>query len=167
MSRLLSTLRIVWYALVSGAYDYFSIYTLKSWIFGWLIRVLSQVTFFALIGDLLRSEERTEFLLVGNAIVVAASEGIWALNIALWERQAGTLPLLLASPTGPVLVFTSRGSYMVADGLAASLGALFLVGPLFGISFPWPEVLLVVPLTLLVGFTSYFVGTFLAGVIIR
>jgi ABC-2 type transport system permease protein len=56
---------------------------------------------------------------------------------------------------------------MVADGLAASLGALFLVGPLFGISFPWPEVLLVVPLTLLVGFSSYFVGTFLAGLIIR
>jgi ABC-2 type transport system permease protein len=56
---------------------------------------------------------------------------------------------------------------MIADGLAASLGALFVVGPLFGIDFPWPEVLLVVPLTLLVGVTTYFVGTFLAGLIIR
>ena len=163
----MTTLRILRYAFVAGMRDYAVIYTWQSWLAGWYLRIVAQVAFFALIGDLLRSEERTEFLLVGNAIVVAASEGIWALNVALWERQAGTLPLLLASPTTPVLVFVSRGSYMVADGLAASLGALFLVGPLFGISFPWPEVLLVVPLTLLVGFSSYFVGTFLAGLIIR
>ena len=163
----MTTLRILRYAFLTGLRDYAWIYTWKSWLAGWYVRIVAQVAFFALIGDLLRSEERTEFLLVGNAIVVAASEGIWALNIALWERQAGTLPLLLASPTSPVLVFTSRGSYMVADGLAASLGALFLVGPLFGIAFPWPEVLLVVPLTLLVGATAYCLGTFLAGVIIR
>ena len=163
----MTTLRILRFAFVAGMRDYAWIYTWKSWLAGWYVRIVAQVAFFALIGDLLRSEERTEFLLVGNAIVVAATEGIWALNVALWERQAGTLPLLLASPTTPVLVFTSRGSYMVADGLAASLGALFLVGPLFGISFPWPEVLLVVPLTLLIGFTSYFLGTFLAGLIIR
>lgn len=163
----MTTLRVLRYAFVAGMRDYAVIYTWKSWLAGWYLRIVAQVAFFALIGDLLDSEAKTEFLLVGNAIVVAASEGIWALNVALWERQAGTLPLLLASPTTPVLVFASRGSYMVADGLAASLGALFLVGPLFGISFPWPEVLLVVPLTLLVGLSSYFVGTFLAGLIIR
>lgn len=163
----MTTLRILRYAFLAGMQDYATIFTWKSWLAGWYLRVVAQVAFFALIGDLLDSKSQQEFLLVGNAIVVAASEGIWALNVALWERQAGTLPLLLASPTSPVLVFASRGSYMVADGLAASLGALFLVGPLFGISFPWPEVLLVVPLTLLVGFTSYFVGTFLAGLIIR
>ena len=161
------TLRILRFAFVAGMRDYAVIYTWKSWLAGWYLRIVAQVAFFALIGDLLDSQAQQEFLLIGNAIVVAASEGIWALNVALWERQAGTLPLLLASPTTPVLVFASRGSYMVADGLAASLGALFLVGPLFGISFPWPEVLLVVPLTLLVGLSSYFVGTFLAGLIIR
>jgi ABC-2 type transport system permease protein len=162
-----TTLRVLRYAFLSGLRDYTWIFTWKSWLAGWYLRIVAQVSFFALIGRLLDSEAQVEFLLVGNAIVVAASEAIWALNVALWERQAGTLPLLLASPSSPVLVFTSRASYMIADGLAASLGALFVVGPLFGIEFPWPEVLLVVPLTLLVGVTTYFVGTFLAGLIIR
>ena len=37
----MSTLRVVWYSVVSGANDYWSIFTLKSWVFGWLIRALN------------------------------------------------------------------------------------------------------------------------------
>ena len=163
----MTTLRIARYAFFAGLQDYTEIFTWKSWLAGWYLRVLAQVSFFALIGRLLNSDAQVEFLLVGNAIVVAAQEGIWALNIVLGERHGGTLPLLLASPSSPVLVFAARGSYLIADGLAASLGALFVVGPLFDIRFPWPEVLLVIPLTVLVGTTTYFLGTFLAGLIIR
>ena len=163
----MTTLRNARYAFVAGFQDYAEIFTWKSWLAGWYLRVLAQVSFFALIGRLLESEAQTEFLLIGNAIVIAAQEGLWALNIVLGERHAGTLSLLLASPSSPVLVFAARGSYLIADGLAASLGALFVVGPLFGIEFPWPQVLLVIPLTILVGATTYFLGTLLAGLIIR
>lgn len=163
----MTALRIFRHAFFAGLRDYAEIYTWKSWLAGWYLRILAQVIFFALIGRLLRSESQVEFLLVGNAIVVAAQEGIWSLNITLGERYAGTLPLLVASPANAVFVFASRGSYLIADGLAASLGALFVVGPLFDLAFPWPHVLLVVPLTLLVGATTYCLGTFLAGVIIR
>lgn len=163
----MTALRIARYAFLSGLHDYTVIYTWKSWLAGWYVRILAQVTFFALIGRLLGSEEQVEFLLVGNAIMVAAGEGIWALNLALWDRSAGTLQLLLASPSSPVLVFASRGSYMVADGVASSLGALAVVGPVFGLDLPWPEVLVVLPLTVLVGTSAYFLGTFLAGVIVR
>ncbi len=68
-----STARVAWYAIVSGANDYWSIFTLKSWIFGWCVRMISQVSFFALIGKLLRSDVQTQFLLVGNAVVIAAA----------------------------------------------------------------------------------------------
>jgi ABC-2 type transport system permease protein len=162
-----TTLRIARYAFFAGLNEYREIFTWRSWLLGWYLRILAQVTFFALIGRLLDSEAQVEFLLIGNAIMVAAQEGIWSLNITLGERYAGTLPLLVASPANAVFVFATRGSYLVADGLAASLGALLVVGPLFDLAFPWPEVLLVVPLTLLVGLTSYCVGTFLAGLIIR
>ena len=163
----MTSLRIFRYAFASGLRDYGEMFTWKSWLLGWYLRILAQVTFFALIGRLLGSEAQVEFLLIGNAIMVAAQEGIWSLNITLGERYAGTLPLLVASPSNAVFVFASRGSYLIADGLAASLGALFVVGPLFDLAFPWPEVLLVVPLTLVVGATAYCLGTFLAGVIIR
>lgn len=162
----MNLLRIIGYAFLSGARDYGSIYTWKTWLGGWFLRVLAQVTFFALLGRLLHSDEQTWFLLVGNAIMLAAMEGVWALNMVAWERNAGTLPLLVASPTSPVVVLASRGSYLIGDGVVSALGALFLIGPLFGLPMPWPRVLLVVPLTILVGASAYCLGTFLGGVLL-
>jgi ABC-2 type transport system permease protein len=159
--------RIIGYAFRSGLADYTAIYTWRTWLVGWYLRVLAQVVFFALIGTLLRSPERTWFLLVGNATLLAALEGIWALNLVNRERDAGTLPLLAACPTSPVLVFAARGSYLVLDGLVASLGALLVAGLLFDLPLPWPRSLLLVPLTLLIGLSAYFAGVFLAGVLIR
>lgn len=83
------------------------------------------------------------------------------------ERWAGTLPLLVASPSSPVVVFSARGSYLAIDGALSALGALFIAGPLFGMDLPWPRVLAVVPLTMLVGLASYGFGTFLAGIVFR
>jgi len=161
-----STLRVIWYSIVNGANDYWSIFTLKSWAFGWLIRVVSQVTFFALIGKLLQSHVQTEFLLVGNAVMVAGMGATFALHQPTNERGNGTLPLLLASPSRPVVVMLARGLYVVADAIWSSLLGLAIVGPAFGLHFPWPRALLVIPLTMLVGVAAYCFSTFLAGVII-
>jgi ABC-2 type transport system permease protein len=132
-----------------------------------MVRVLSQVTFFALIGKLLNSDLQTQFLLVGNAVMIAAMGGIFALNMTTAERAEGTLSLLVASPSRPVIVFAARGLYVVTDAIFSSLLGLFIVGPAFGLDFPLPRALLVVPLTLLVGLSAYCFSTFLAGVILR
>ena len=163
----MKTLRVIWYSILSGANDYWSIFTLRSWVFGWMLRVLSQVTFFALIGRLLQSDEQTEFFLIGNAVMVAGLGATFALNQTTAERANGTLPLLLASPSRPVVVFASRGLYVMADGVLSALLGLFIIGPAFGFSFPWPRTLLVIPLMLLIGLSAYCFSTFLAGVILR
>jgi ABC-2 type transport system permease protein len=67
----LTTLR---YAIAAGWADFAVVYTWRTWTAGWLTRVLCQVAFFALIGRLLGSAERTQFLLVGNAALIAAVE---------------------------------------------------------------------------------------------
>jgi ABC-2 type transport system permease protein len=167
VTSFVATARVSWYAVLSGATDYWAIYTLKSWIFGWMVRALSQVTFFALIGKLLRSDEQTHFFLVGNAVMIAAMGATFAMNMTTAERANGTLGLVLASPSRPVVVFASRGVYVMADAVFSSLLALFIIGPAFGLDLPWPRILLVVPLTLLVGLSAYCFSTFLAGVIIR
>jgi ABC-2 type transport system permease protein len=167
VSALAEIWHVVRYSVISGAYDYFEIYTLKSWIAGWMVRVLSQITFFALIGRLLDSDAQTQFLLIGNAIVIAAMGGIFALFMTTAERANGTLSLLVASPTSPVVVFASRGVYVTADAAFSALIGLFIIGPLFGLDFPWPEVVLVVPLTVIVGFSAYAFSTFLAGLVLR
>jgi ABC-2 type transport system permease protein len=162
-----ATARVAWYAILSGAHDYWAIFTLKSWIFGWCLRMISQVTFFALIGKLLQSQAQTEFFLIGNATVVASQAALFAMNMTTAERGNGTLSLLLASPSRPVVVFAARGVYIMADGVLSALLGLFILGPAFSLHFPFPRVLLVIPLTLLVGVSTYAFSTFLAGVIIK
>jgi ABC-2 type transport system permease protein len=106
-------------------------------------------------------------LIFGNAVMVAALAGVFSLNMTTAERGAGTLSLLVASPSSPIVVFAARGSYLAVDGALSGLGALLIAGPLFGMALPWPEVLAVVPLTALVAFGAYCFGTFLAGVVFR
>lgn len=163
----MKTLRVMWYATLSGAHDYWAIFTLKSWILGWCVRMISQVSFFALIGKLLQSDTQTQFFLIGNAVVVAAQAALFAMNMTTAERGNGTLSLLLASPSRPVVVFAARGVYVMADGVFSALLGLFILGPAFGLHFPFPRIILVIPLTLLVGVSAYSFSTFLAGVIIR
>src|ERR671919_94122 len=84
--------------------------------------------FRARLGD----DEKTFYLLVGNSILVAALTGVFSLNMTSAERWAGTLPLLVASPSSPMIVFSARGSYLAVDGALSALAALFIAGPLFG-----------------------------------
>jgi ABC-2 type transport system permease protein len=165
--RLAERSRILGYAALSGLQDYAATFTVRTWLLGWFLRVLAQVVFFALIGRLVGSNETVRFLLVGNAIALATSCAMMAVPATTWERRAGTLPLLVASPTSPALVFLGRSVHTILDGLASSLGSLLLVSLLFGLPLPWPRVLWVVPLTLLVTVSAYLLATCLGAVALR
>jgi ABC-2 type transport system permease protein len=167
VTALASTLNVMRYAFHAGVADYRAIFTWRSWLAGWFVRVIAQVAFFAFIGERLGDDEKTYYLLIGNALLIAAQVGVFSLNMTSAERWAGTLPLLVASPSSPVVVFSARGSYLAIDGALSALGALFVAGPLFGMDLPWPEVLAVIPLTFVIGFASYGFGTFLAGIVFR
>jgi ABC-2 type transport system permease protein len=162
-----TTANVMRHAFRAGLADYRAIFTWKSWLAGWYVRVLAQVAFFAFIGERVGDDDKTYYLLIGNALLIAAQVGIFSLNMTSSERWTGTLSLLVASPSSPVVVFSSRGSYLAVDGALSALGALFVAGPLFGMELPWPRVLAVIPLTMLIGLASYGFGTFLAGIVFR
>ncbi|MGI8480255.1 MAG: ABC transporter permease [Gaiellaceae bacterium] len=162
-----ATFNVMRHAFHAGLADYRAIFTWRSWLAGWFVRVLFQVSFFALIGERLGDDEKTYYLLIGNAILIAGQLGVFSLNMTSAERWAATLPLLVASPSSPILVFSARGAYLVVDGTLSALGALFVAGAIFGIDLPWPRVLAVVPVTFVIALASYGFGTFLAGVVFR
>ena len=141
----MSAVTVMEHAFRAGIADYRAIFTWRSWLLGWMLRVIAQVSFFALIGLRVADERSAFYLLIGNALAVAAQTGVFSLNMTTTERWAGTLPLLVASPTSPVVVFSARGAYLAVDGSLSALGALFIAGPLFGLHLPWPRVLAVVP----------------------
>jgi ABC-2 type transport system permease protein len=159
--------RVVRYAALNGWQEYYDTFRLRTWIGGWYVRVVAQVSFFALIGRLLGSPEKTQYLLVGNAILLTTIVTLFAIPSTAWERWAGTLPLLVASPTSAVVVFTGRSLAVLFDALVSSLAAFFVAAPLFGVPLPWPRVLLLVPLVLVVGVSSYGLAIFLGGWVVR
>jgi len=167
VTALATTVNIMHHAFRAGLADYREMFTWKSWAAGWMVRVIAQVSFFALLGERIGDERTTYFLLIGNAILVAALTGVFSLNMTSAERWTGTLPLLVASPSSPIVVFSARGSYLAVDGALSALAALFVAGGIFGMDLPWPRVLAVVPLTAVVAIASYCFGTFLAGIVFR
>ena len=167
VKSLAATARVAWYAIVSGANDYWSIFTLKSWIFGWCVRMISQVSFFALIGKLLRSDEQTQFLLIGNAVMIAVDgRDVRDVHDDLGARQRDAVPPARESVTARRRLRRARRLRHGGRRLQQPARP-FILGPAFGLHFPFPRVLLVIPLTLLVGTSAYCFSTFLAGVILR
>jgi ABC-2 type transport system permease protein len=167
VSSIAPTANVMRHAFAAGVADYRAIFTCRSWALGWMVRVIAQVSFFGLIGLRVANDRSAYFLLVGNALAVAAQTGVFSLNMTTTERWAGTLPLLVASPTSPVVVFAARGAYLAVDGALSAILALFIAGPLLGLHLPWPRVLAVIPLTGLVALSAYCLGTFLAGIVFR
>lgn len=167
MTAFATTLNVMHSAFRAGLADYLAIFTWKSWLAGWYLRVIAQVAFFALIGERLGDDQKTFYLLVGNSVMIAALSAVFSLNMTTAERGAGTLPLLVASPSSPLVVFSARGAYLAVDGILSALAALFVAAPMFGMTLPWPRVLAVLPLTGLVSLASYCFATFLGGIVFR
>lgn len=167
MRPITRTARILRYAAIGGFQDFFALYTWSTWTFGWLLRVIAQVVFFTMVGRLIGDEQQMHFLLVGNAVFLSAMTVMFIVQSTTWERSGGTIPLLIASPSHPLIVLLGRSVQWIPDALASSLAALLVVGPLFGLPMPWPSVLWVVPLLLLITLATYCMGALIGSVVLR
>ena len=139
----------------------------RSWLFAWYVRILAQVMFFGLIGRFLDEPDLVRFLVIGNVCLVAAAAGVTAIAGASTDVRAGTLPLLVAAPVPPAAAFAGRGFYVVADAVATACGALFVVAPIFGVTLSPATAVLVVPLAAAIAVSAYALGVFLTAVVIH
>lgn len=159
--------RVLRCATIIAFADLRVIYTWRTWIFAWLFRILCQVTFFTLMGRLLHSSDETRYLLIGNSVYIVAMISTFVCVSAAWERQTGTLPLLIASPASPFIVFTGRGINWLIDGTACATVSLFVLSPLFGLPLSFPRALLAIPIIICAGASTYSFGLVLAGLVLR
>lgn len=166
MRALVDGVRVVQHSLAIGLADYGTIYTPRTWTFGWLMRMSAQMIFYALIGRLLDSEATVRFLLIGNVSFLAATSAFFVIQSSTWERRTGTLPLLVAAPAPLFLTFTGRSVQWIGEGVLTATGALVVAGPLFGV---WPGWRLagLIPLFMVIALSSYGMGLFLGAVVLR
>ncbi|MFD0330780.1 ABC transporter permease [Streptacidiphilus monticola] len=158
-------LQVLWFAVRAGSADHSAVFTWRTWLFGWFVRMLAQVLFFTTFGSLL-GPAQAHYLLIGNAVVLVALHGLFATASTTWELQNGTLPLLVASPSSPSLVLAGRSLFWLPDGVACGLGAILILGPLSGLPLSLASVALTVLLLTLVAMTTYCLGLCLGSLVL-
>ncbi|QMU77884.1 ABC transporter permease [Streptacidiphilus sp. PB12-B1b] len=162
MNRHLQVLR---WATRAGAADHSAVFTWKTWLFGWFVRMLAQALFFTTAGDLL-GPGQARYLLIGNSMVLVAVHGLFATASTTWELENGTLPLLVASPSSPSLVLVGRSLFWLPDGVVCGLGAVLLLSPVVGLHLTVASVAVAAGLIVLVALTTYCLGLFLGSLVL-
>lgn len=160
-------LRGLGYGVVAAYADYRAMFTWRSWLFGWLLRLLCQVMFFATLGRLVGSPGTDGFLAVGNAAVLASFGTLGVVSSTVAERRGGTLQFLLLSRADPYLVMASRGLYWVADGMITAMVALCALPLLTARQVHYPGLPVVFAIELLMAASTYQLALALCGVSLR
>lgn len=140
MSSLVSTLRVLRVAGHVGYVDNTSIYTLRTWLAGWMTRVIAQVVFFALLGELVGDPAVTRFLVVGNLVLLAMMPTILGAVVIVWDRMKGVLPHIVATPSSATAALVGRLAFPVAEGVATTLLAAPVVLLVFDVPLAWADV---------------------------
>ncbi|MEV4259062.1 ABC transporter permease [Spirillospora sp. NPDC049652] len=164
---MIHSLRIVRQATALGFAEMGRVYTWRTWTFGWLMRLLCQVSFYALLGSYLGDPRLTRYVLVGNIVALACMESTIVVISLAGERAQGTLPLLAVAPAGHLPVYLGRGVQWMTTGLISSMVAWAVLPPLLGVPLPWPRAAYAIPVIVLVLASSYGYGCALAGVALR
>lgn len=162
-----TTWRVVVASTKNAWADFAATFTPLSWTLGWLGRIIAQVIFFALIGRLIGSDEEVRYLYIGAAVVATAMETLLVVTTTTRERHSGTLPLLVASPSKLWPVFLGRSVQWLPSGVATATVVLFVIGPLFGVTFSLGAGFAAFALLILVAVTTYGYGFALAALVLR
>lgn len=163
MTTVVANARIARHAMLCGFADYSAMFSLRTWFTAYVGRMVTQVLFFGLIGLLIEDPATVRFLVIGNAVVLVAHETLNIIAQTTWERRAGTLPLLVSSPSNPLIVFLGRSLQLVCTGLGLAAITLPMAFLILGIDFAWTQVLAALPIVVLVGFSASTFGLLLGA----
>jgi ABC-2 type transport system permease protein len=150
----------------SGVTDFTTLYTWWSWTFGWLVRVVSQVATYGLLGRLIGSAEQTRYLMVGGSMLACAAEAMLACASTVNERRSGTLALIAGAPSGVFPVLAGRGIQWLPSGVVTSLFCLLVMGSAFGLTWTPGRALAVGGLVVLTALSTYSLGLAFGAVVL-
>ncbi|MFQ5575490.1 MAG: ABC transporter permease [Anaerolineae bacterium] len=85
-----------------------------------IIMPLSQILFFTYLGMTATGRDSATFYIVGNALQIAATNGIYGVTMTVGnERNGGTLIYLIGSPSNRLVIFLGRALFNILDGMLA------------------------------------------------
>lgn len=167
MSGLPATVRVVREAAIVGYADMTSIYTLRTWFGGWMIRVVAQVVFFALFGELVEDPDATRFIVVGNLLVLAMMPTVMGAVVITWDRMKGVLPAIVATPTSSTAALAGRVLWPATEGAATALLAAPLALWLFDVPVALTDVPVLVVLLVVTVLSAAGLASFVGAVLLH
>ena len=127
--------RVYLLGLRMGMRDWTFFWTWRSWLGGWMLRLVCSILLWSLMGKMMGSTETLRYLLIGNA--VTAGIGTFIVASCCWDRMEGTYSLLVAAPASLVPLFLGRPSIWAFGWVASALLSTALVSFGFDLALPW------------------------------
>lgn len=149
-----------------GVANFKAVTTWRSWVFGWLVRLIAQALFFTSIGLGLGSHGTVDYMAIGNTTVLACMETMALPGLMVTERQSGALPLHLASPTNYIVAYLARNIYCPAFGIFSSTLGFVFVFAVFRIQPSWPSAAFVPLVIALVSMSLYTYGFAISSAVV-
>lgn len=159
---LLGVWRVFRQGLVVGIHDFREFWSWRTWLCGWMLRILTHASAWVLLGKLLESQEQLEYLLVGNAVAAGATASLWASNSVSWNRYDGTHTLQVIARGSLLPAAMGRSAVWLLNGIFTSLTTLLVLLAAFGYR-PAAASAWLVPLVVVIICTSVYCFALLLG----
>jgi ABC-2 type transport system permease protein len=148
-----------------GYSDMAAVYTIRTWLFGWFVRLVGQVTFFSLYGLVLGSISLAHYRVIGNGAALVCIEAMPVIFIVVRERGSGTLAMQILSPSPFVLTYVARGVLWLIVGVGSSTSVFVIAALAFRLPLAMPQALLTPLVLAVMGLTSYCFGLAMGAVV--
>jgi ABC-2 type transport system permease protein len=135
--------------------DFAWFYTWKTWLGGWLVRVLCQVAFYSMISVMVGNTDYVVYVVLGAALMICVAESLMTVASTTWDLNLGTFPLLAASPVIPGCYYFGRSVMWPLSATVTTSIAIFVMSFFFELSWAVAHIPLVVLLVLLTSLATY------------
>lgn len=130
-----------------------------------MLRILTHAGAWVLLGKLLQSQERLEYLLVGNAVAAGATASLWASNSVSWNRYDGTHTLQVIAPGSLLPAAMGRSAVWLLNGIFTSLTTFLVLLVAFGYRPATPGAWLVPLVIVIICCSVYCFALFLGSLV--
>jgi len=123
-----------------------------------------QMSFFVFLAKFTLGPDKLAYVAIGNAVQFVAFNTLMGVAITMsGEKWFGTLPVLLTTPASRLLMFTSRATVHVLDGMMGAVIGLLYAGLFFGVSFAQANLLTLVVVLFFASLTLTGLGLIIAS----
>lgn len=162
-----ASLRVLGRAAYLSVYEFFGFYPPKAWLIAWLPRVIFEALFFALVAEFVGGRDLLLFAIVGIAAYRTLQTTLTFTTASVqWELFAGTIPLLVGSPSNPIWVLTGRNLAWAVNGLITGMITVAIAGML-GVELTALYIIGAFAVLVVIEVSAYSLGLFLGSIVLR